>query len=132
MCWVSSFTCRKVEVTNVSLIDYHWGRREMTTMKNPAHPGLTVKHDCLADLGLSIAQGAKVLGVTRQALNNIVSGKSGISPEMAVRLAKAFGSSPETWLGMQADYDLAQLRSGSGEIRVERVPRPQHDRQTLG
>jgi antitoxin HigA-1 len=51
---------------------------------------------------------------------------------MAVRLAKAFGSSPETWLGMQADYDLAQLRSGSGEIRVERVPRPQHDRQTLG
>jgi antitoxin HigA-1 len=104
----------------------------MATMKNPPHPGLTVKHDCLEELGLSIAQGAKVLGVTRQALNNIVSGKSGISSEMAVRLAKAFGSSPETWLGMQADYDLAQLRSGSGEIRVERVPRPQHDRQTLG
>jgi len=101
----------------------------MTTMKNPPHPGLTVKHDCLEQLGLSIAQGAKVLGVTRQALNNIVIGKSGISPE--VRLAKAFGSSPETWLGMQADYDLAQLRSAD-EIRVERVPRPQHDRPTLG
>ena len=104
----------------------------MTTMKNPPHPGLTVRHDCLAELGLSIAQGAKVLGVTRQALNNIVIGKSGILPEMAVRLAKAFGSSPETWLGMQANYDLAQLRSGGGEIRVERVPRPQHDRPTFG
>jgi antitoxin HigA-1 len=105
-----------------NLIDYHGGRREMTTMNNPPHPGLTVKHDCPAELGLSIAQGAKVLGVTRQALNNIVSGKSGISSEMAVRLAKAFGSSPETWLGMQADN--AQLRSGGGEIRVERVPPP--------
>jgi antitoxin HigA-1 len=121
-----------VEVTNVNLIDYHWSRREMATMKIPPHPGLTVKHDCLKELGLSIAQGAKVLGVTRQALNNIVSGKSGISSEMAVRLAKAFGSSLETWLGKQADYDLAQLRSGADDIRVERVPRPQHDRPTLG
>ena len=56
-------------------------------MKNPPHPGLTVKFDCLDELGLSIAQGAKVLGVTRQALNNLVSGKSGVSPEMAVRLS---------------------------------------------
>ena len=64
------------------------------TMKNPPHPGLTVKFDCLDELGLSVAQGAKALGVTRQTLNNLVSGKSGISPEMAVRLSKAFGSSP--------------------------------------
>jgi addiction module HigA family antidote len=93
------------------------------TMKNPPHPGLTVKFDCLDELGLSIAQGAKALGVTRQALNNLVSGKSGISPEMAVRLSKAFGSSPETWLGMQADYDLAQVLRRADEIKVERVAR---------
>jgi len=93
------------------------------TMKNPPHPGLTVKFDCLDELGLSVAQGAKVLGVTRQALNNLVSGKSGISPEMAVRLSKAFGSSPETWLGMQADYDLAAVLRREADIKVERVKR---------
>ena len=80
------------------------------TMKNPPHPGLTVRHDCLEPLGLTVTEGAKVLGVTRQALNNLVNGKSGISPEMAIRLSKAFGSSPETWLKMQLDYDLAQAR----------------------
>ena len=93
------------------------------TMKNPPHPGLTVRFDCLDELGLSIAQGAKVLGVTRQALNNLVSGRSGISPEMAVRLSKAFGSSPETWLGMQADYDLAEVLRHADDIKVERVAR---------
>ncbi|MFI5022842.1 MAG: HigA family addiction module antitoxin, partial [Alphaproteobacteria bacterium] len=59
----------------------------------------------------------------RQAVNNIVNGKSGISPEMAIRLSKAFGSSPETWLGMQLDYDLAQARRHEGDIRVARVRR---------
>jgi len=55
-------------------------------MHNPPHPGLTVRHDCLEPLGLTVTEGAKVLGVTRQALNNLVNGKAGISPEMAVRL----------------------------------------------
>ena len=90
-------------------------------MKNPPHPGLTVRHDCLEPLGLTVTQGAKVLGVTRQTLNNLLNGKSGISPEMAVRLAKAFGSSAETWLGIQLDYDLAQVRRREGEIAVRRV-----------
>ena len=90
-------------------------------MKNPPHPGLSVRLDCLEPLGLSVTAGAKALGVTRQALNNLVNGKSGISPEMAIRLAKAFGSSPATWLGMQMDYDLAQALRHEGEIRVERV-----------
>jgi antitoxin HigA-1 len=63
-------------------------------MKNPPHPGLHVRHDCLEPLHLSVTKGAEVLGVTRQALNNLVNGKSGISPEMAVRLSKAFGGSP--------------------------------------
>ena len=57
-------------------------------MKNPPHPGETVRYDCLEPLGLSVTEGAKVLGVTRQALNNLVNGKSGISPEMAIRLQK--------------------------------------------
>jgi addiction module HigA family antidote len=93
-------------------------------MKNPPHPGLTVRHDCLEPLGITVTEAAKVLGVTRQALNNLVNGKSGISPEMAVRLAKAFGSSAETWLGIQLDYDLAQVRSRNIELKVRRVRRP--------
>jgi len=63
-------------------------------MKNPPHPGLIVRHDCLEPLKLSVTAAAKILGVTRQALNNVVNGKSGINPEMAIRLSKAFGSTP--------------------------------------
>jgi addiction module HigA family antidote len=90
-------------------------------MKNPPHPGVSVRINCLEPLGLSVTKAAKALGVTRQAVNNIVNGKSGISPEMAIRLSKAFGSSPETWLGMQLDYDLAQARRRAGEMRVSRI-----------
>jgi antitoxin HigA-1 len=89
-------------------------------MKNPAHPGRIVRSACLEPLGLSIAGGAKILGVTRQALNNVVSGKSGISPEMAIRLTKAFGSTEETWLRMQLAYDLAVARKAAGRIKVYR------------
>jgi len=89
-------------------------------MKNPAHPGRVVRSACLEPLGLSVTEGAKVLGVTRQALNNIVNGKSGISPEMAIRLFKAFGSTPETWLRMQVAYDLAAARKNEGKIKVQR------------
>jgi len=90
-------------------------------MKNPAHPGRIVRHDCLEPLGLSVTQGAEVLGVSRQTLNNIIHGKSGISPEMAIRLSKAFGSTPETWLRMQLAYDLAQARKHESKIKVRRV-----------
>jgi antitoxin HigA-1 len=90
-------------------------------MKNPPHPGLSVRHDCLEPLGLSIAEGAKVLGVTRQAMNNLISGKAGLSAEMAIRLAKAFGGGAETWLRMQAAYDLAQAEKHTGKIKVRRV-----------
>ena len=90
-------------------------------MHNPPHPGLTVRHDCLEPLGLTVTEGAKVLGVTRQALNNLVNGKAGISPEMAVRLSKAFGATPETWLRLQMAYDLAQVRHQN--INVKRVAR---------
>lgn len=94
-------------------------------MRNPAHPGRIVRHDCLEPLGLSVTAGAKVLGVTRQALNNVVNGKSGVSPEMAIRLSKAFGSTPETWLRMQLAYDLAQARKEESKIKVRRQYVPQ-------
>jgi addiction module HigA family antidote len=90
-------------------------------MKNPPHPGLSVRHDCLEPLGLSVTEAAKVLDVTRQAMNNLVSGKAGISAEMAIRLEKAFGGGAETWLRMQAAYDLAQAEKHAGTIKVRRV-----------
>ena len=76
-------------------------------------------------MGLSISEGAKILGVTRQALNNVITGKSGISPAMAIRLTKAFGSTEETWLRMQLAYDLAVARKVEGKIRVRRQHVPQ-------
>lgn len=97
-------------------------------MKNPVHPGRIVRHDCIEPLGLTITKAAEVLGVTRQALNNVVNCKAAISPEMAIRLSKAFGSSPETWLRMQVSYDLAQARKDESKIKVRRqhVPRELH------
>lgn len=94
-------------------------------MKNPAHPGRVVRRDCLEPLGLSVTDGAKVLGVTRQALNNVVNGKSGISAEMAIRLTKAFGSTADTWLRMQAAYDLAQAMKHESKIKVQRQYAPE-------
>lgn len=89
-------------------------------MKNPPHPGKAVRVACLEPLGLSVTEGARALGVTRQALSNLINGKSGISPEMAIRLSKAFGSTPDTWIGMQAAYDLAEAMKREKSIRVER------------
>lgn len=89
-------------------------------MKNPPHPGELVFYECIEPLGLTIATAAEALGVSRQALNNVVRGASGISAEMAVRLSQAFGSSPESWLRMQMIYDLSRL----ADIRVKRVKPP--------
>ncbi len=88
-------------------------------MKNTVHPGRIVRHDCLDPLGLSMTTGAKVLGVTRQTLKNLVNGKSGISPEMAIRLSKAFGSAEETWLRMQLAFDLAEARKTRVKSRCD-------------
>ena len=94
-------------------------------MKNPVHPGRIVRHDCLEPLSLTVTEAARALGVTRQALNNVVNEKAGISPEMAIRLSKAFGSTPETWVRMQAAYDLTQALRHHGKIRVARYkPKP--------
>ena len=94
-------------------------------MKNPPHPGRSIRNACLEPLGLSVTAGAKVLGVTRQTLNNVINGKSGISPGMAIRLSKAFGSTPETWLRMQVAYDLAAARKDEAKIKVYRQHVPQ-------
>jgi addiction module HigA family antidote len=94
-------------------------------MKNPAHPGRIVRNACLEPLGLSVTAAAKILGVSRQTLNNITNGRSGISPEMAIRLTKAFGSTPETWLRMQIAYDLAAVKKIEGKIKVRRQSMPQ-------
>jgi antitoxin HigA-1 len=93
-------------------------------IKNPVHPGLIVRHDCIEPLNLTITAAAKVLGVTRQALSNVVTCKSAISPEMAIRLSKAFGSTPETWLRMQLAYDLAIARKDESKIKVRRQHPP--------
>jgi addiction module HigA family antidote len=93
------------------------------TMKNPPHPGLSVRHDCIEPLGLTITEAAEALGVTRQTLNNLVNGKSGISAEMAIRLDKAFGGGAETWLRLQMAYDLAQARQHEAEVDVKPVSR---------
>ncbi len=99
------------------------------TMKVPPHPGLSVRFDCLEALGLSVTAGAKVLGVTRQALNNLVNEKGGISPEMAIRLDMAFGGTAEAWLALQAAYDLAQARRKPLTIAVKRyVPKSRNER----
>lgn len=86
-------------------------------IKNPPHPGLSVRFDCLEPLGRSIAEEAKVLGVTRQAVNNLVNCKAGLPAEMAIRLDKAFGGGAETCLRMQAAYDLAQVGKRAGKIK---------------
>jgi antitoxin HigA-1 len=92
----------------------------MMPMKNPPHPGLSVKHDCLEPLGLSVTKGAAVLGVTRQTLNDLVNGRRGISPEMALRLDLAFGGGAEVWLRLQAAYDLAKARQSAHRLNVKR------------
>lgn len=94
-------------------------------MKTPAHPGRIIKGS-IEELELSITDAAKVLGVTRPTISKLVNGRASISPEMAIRLSKAFGSTPEFWLKLQLNYDLAQVQARADEIKVERyVPKDQ-------
>jgi antitoxin HigA-1 len=88
-------------------------------MKNPPHPGSVVLQECIEPLGLSITDAAAALGVTRNTLSELVNGKRGISPEMAVRLEKVFGGSAESWLVQQAQYDLAHVHRD--RIKLKRL-----------
>ncbi len=88
-------------------------------MKNPPHPGRIVRQDCIAALELTVTKAAELLGVTRQALNNLVNEKAGISAEMAIRLEKIGWSTADHWMRLQAAYELAQARHTQDQIKVE-------------
>ena len=92
-------------------------------MKNPPHPGLSVHADCLEPLGLSVTEAARKLGISRKQLSNVVNARAGISPEMAIRLDKAFGGGADAWYQLQAAYDLAQALKKADQIKVERIER---------
>ena len=91
---------------SMSIVSTIFDEDRIFAMHNPPHPGGIVRRQCLEPLGLTVTRAAEGLGVTRQALSDLVNEKAGISVEMAIRLSKAFGSSPETWLGMQMAHDL--------------------------
>lgn len=91
-------------------------------MKNPPHPGLSVRHDCLEPLELSVTEAAHKLGISRKQLSDIVNCRSGISPEMAIRLDKVFGGGAETWYRIQASYDLAQAMKRAGQFTKRLSP----------
>jgi len=89
-------------------------------MHNPPHPGEIIRKLCIEPLGLTVTRAAKGLGLSRKTLSQLLNGKAGVSPEMAIRLGKAFGGSPESWLQQQSQYDLWRVRNELGEPDVER------------
>ncbi len=89
-------------------------------MKNPPHPGRSIKDACLEPLDLTVTDGAKALGVARHTLSRVINGKAGISPDMAIRLEKAFGGTADSWLRMQAAHDLVRARRHEKRIKVKR------------
>ncbi|WP_089723840.1 HigA family addiction module antitoxin [Candidatus Thiosymbion oneisti] len=90
-------------------------------MHNPPHPGEIIRDLCLEPLGLSVTDAAEALGVSRNTLSSILNGRSGIDPEMALRLSKAFNTSPESWLNQQIQYDLWHAKKESKGIKVKKL-----------
>ena len=90
-------------------------------MHNPPHPGEVLRELCLEPLGLSVTRAAEALGVSRKTLSAILNERAGISPEMAIRLSKAFGTSAESWLNQQSQYDLWIAEKSLGKIKVKRL-----------
>jgi antitoxin HigA-1 len=97
-------------------------------MHTPSHPGEIIRDVCVDGLDLSVTEGAKALGVTRTTLSRILNGKANVSPEMAVRLSKAFGSTAGFWLRLQLNYDLALIEKKASKIRVHRIPSAEEKR----
>lgn len=89
------------------------------TMKNPPHPGEIIRGLCIKPLGLIVTQAVQGHGVARKALSLLLNGYAGISPEMAVRLSQAFGRSSESWLQLQVQYDIAQVKRSAKEIKIK-------------
>jgi antitoxin HigA-1 len=100
----------------------------MSTMKKPPHPGRIVRQECIDPLGLTITEAARALGVERQTLNNLINEHSGVSPEMAIRLSKAFGSTPEMWPKLQMQYDLARAERNASAMKVKKISHNQPQR----
>jgi len=90
-------------------------------MHNPPHPGEILKALCLEPLGVSVTDAAEALGVSRKTLSSILNGRSGISPEMAVRLSIAFDTSAESWLNQQTQFDLWHAEQSRKRLRVTRL-----------
>ena len=90
-------------------------------MHNPPHPGEVLRELCLEPLELSVSEAARALGVSRKTLSAILNGRAGISPEMAVRLSIAFGTSAESWLNQQTQYDLWLAEKRRKSLRVEKL-----------
>jgi addiction module HigA family antidote len=91
------------------------------TMHNPPHPGEVIRELCLAPLGLTVTAAAEALGVTRKALSELLNGKTGVSPEMAIRLSMAFGSTAESWLTQQMQYDLWKAKVQLKKLKIARI-----------
>ncbi len=87
-------------------------------MHNPPHPGEILKEDYLEPLGLSVTEACQGLGISRKGLSEILNGRTGISPAMAIKLAKAFGTTPELWLNLQVQHDLWHARQ---EVNLEGI-----------
>jgi antitoxin HigA-1 len=90
-------------------------------MHNPPHPGEVLKALCLDPMDLSVTNAARALGVSRKTLSSILNGRAGISPEMAVRLSIAFGTSAESWLNQQLQYDLWHAEKARKQLHVRRL-----------
>lgn len=93
----------------------------MVMMHNPPHPGETLRELCLVPLGLTVTEAAEAIGVSRKTLSELLNGKAGISPEMALRLSIAFDTTAESWLSMQMEYDLWNARKKAGKLKVKRL-----------
>ena len=91
------------------------------TKKNPSHPGLSVLHDCIEPLGLTVSEAASKLGVSRKQLSALVNCRAGISPTMAIRLDQVFGGGADAWYRLQANYDLAQAAAATKDLHLERL-----------
>ena len=90
-------------------------------MYNPPHPGEVLRDLCLEPLELTVTEAARALGISRKTLSAILNGRAGISPEMAIRLAKAFDTTPESWLNQQMQYDLWQAQQSVGDLNVQKL-----------
>lgn len=107
------------KATSLMLITWIITERCKMAMFNPPHPGETIKELCLEPLGLSVTKAAEGLGVTRKAFSELINGKSGISPLMAIRLSRAFGGTPESWLKQQMMYDLWKAEKEADKLDVK-------------